>query len=95
MVSRTFGAVALAAILMVAVLCSAIAQQPAPVKIPNAVEEQQRQELSPLNRFPGRYQVTTLGESFIVLVDTHTGHCWLRSSSLPWQDYGSPVKVKE
>ncbi len=95
MVSKTFGAAVLAATLIAAVLCSAVAQQPAPVRIPNAVEEQQRQELMPLTRLPGRYQLTTLGDTFIVLVDTQTGQCWLRSSSLPWQDYGSPVKVKE
>ena len=78
---KTIGTLALAAVLG-ALLCNAFAQQPA--KIPNAVEEP---KLLPSAR--GRYQPYTMKNDF-VLVDTQTGHCWLRQGGA-WQDIGSPV----
>ena len=28
----------------------------------------------------------------LVLVDTHTGHCWVNPNGRGWNDWGSPVK---
>jgi hypothetical protein len=83
------------AIVVTAFLCTSVAQQPAPMKIPNAIEGQQPQLLQ-LAVLPGRYQITGMGNTGIVLVDTHTGQCWSGSTgSSRWYDMGSPVKAKE
>lgn len=41
---------------------------------------------------PGRYQVTPLSESVVVVIDTHMGQCWSKISAQSWRDWGTPVK---
>jgi hypothetical protein len=82
-------------------LCIALAQQTAPpAKIPNAAEEQLKQQpqlLPAQNALAGRYQATYAGSAgHFILVDTHTGQCWERHTGQPkFRDLGSPVTVKE
>jgi len=84
----------LVAILAIAFLCSAVAQQPAPSKIPNVIEPQP--QVMQVAAIPGRYQLATVGQATIVVIDSHTGQCWSGSpSSTRWIDMGSPVKAKE
>jgi hypothetical protein len=85
MIGKTI-ALATVGVVLVALLCSAFAQQP--TKIPNAVEEPKL-----LPSVQGRYQPFT-SKNELVLVDTQTGQCWTRSGGA-WQDLGSPVKSKE
>jgi hypothetical protein len=61
-------------------LCTAFAQQPA--RIPNVIEPN-----------PDRYQVTGLNaDNAFILLDSHTGQCWIKSPIQAWQDLGSPAK---
>src|SRR6185369_15768105 len=92
MFRKHLGLVAIAVLVVAAFLCSAFAQQPAPGKIPNAVEPQ----LLPGGSGNGRYQITGLNanQGFVV-VDTHTGQCWTKAPGLAWQNEGTPVKAKE
>ena len=100
MTSKTSTA-AVAALLTV-LLYGAFAQQPAkipspgavpnvvPEKIPNALEEAKP---VPAENHIGRYQITGLAaNSYFVLVDTHTGQCWIKAPAQPWHDQGTPVK---
>jgi hypothetical protein len=42
---------------------------------------------------PGRYWLETLPNNYFILLDTHTGHCWMRSlSDTKWHDLGSPAE---
>ena len=47
---------------------------------------------------PGRYQLaatsSSAGSVTVIVLDTHTGHCWSKSSGQSWYDAGSPVKQK-
>ena len=48
---------------------------------------------------PGRYQLSAVasasGTVEAVVIDTHTGQCWVRRErSNGWNDWGSPVKQK-
>lgn len=102
MSNRMLGFVAVS-LIACGTLYSTFAQQPAtkttqagavpnvvPEKIPNAIEEPKP---IPADNHIGRYQVTGLNSSnSYVLVDTHTGQCWIKSPTQQWQDQGTPVK---
>jgi hypothetical protein len=82
------------AILAIAFLCSAVAQQPSPTKIPNAIEPQP--QVLQVAAIPGRYQLAAVSSATIVVIDSHTGQCWSGSpSSARWINMGSPVKAQE
>jgi hypothetical protein len=93
----TFCAVAIVA----SMFCVVLAQQPtAPGKIPNAAEEQLKQQPQLLavtsHALNGRYQATYLGNTgYYLILDTHTGHCWEKHAGTPrLQDIGIPGGAK-
>ena len=43
---------------------------------------------------PGRYQLHAMSNSAVIVIDTHTGHCWSKFDGQQWRDWGSPVKQK-
>ena len=86
MVSKSIGIAGIATVVC-ALFCTTSAQQPA--RIPNTVEEQKQPQLLPT---AGRYQI--IADNFhVIVVDTHTGHCWTKSvsaQSSSWKDLGLP-----
>src|SRR5687767_6638224 len=75
--------------IVASLFCVALAQQPtAPGKIPNAAEEQLKQQPQLLavtsHALNGRYQATYLGNTgYYLILDTHTGHCWEKHTGSP------------
>jgi hypothetical protein len=71
----------LAASILLGVLALAFVRQPAPAqqKVQPAAFE--------------RYRVRRINDTWFLLVDTATGHCWARTAgAAQWQDMGTPVK---
>ena len=55
----------------------------APPSVPNA-----------LGRYQLKVTADTAGNPTAVVIDTHTGHCWMNPSGRGWRDWGSPVRQK-
>lgn len=94
MSNRAATTLAIAAV--VASLCTYATFARAPEPADGAIVVGQPSALG--HELPGRYQLaatsSSAGSVTVIVLDTHTGHRWSKSSGQSWHDAGSPVKQK-
>lgn len=82
---------------MISSICIYATFAQVPERPRNAAEGAIVAEQPPLRlaqELPGRYQMTPLSESVVMVTDTHTGQCWSKISGQSWRDWGSSVKER-